>query len=355
MRAASSHHFLQRLTTTSSNHAHRSSINLVSRLCKCDLLEYVLAKTSLDEIEASKWTRKLCSAVGYLHAKNVVHLDVKLENAFIDFDDELKLGDFGLSAFSCPGTKMSKACGSGVYAAPEVLMSKHIGPYCGRAADVWSLGICSFVMVRGRFPFGVDAPIKAIGAHATALKESHETGQLRPSPAPMLRGELQRGAFSAPHLQLLDACLMLIPAARPTVEDITRAPWLNVDSGPSSPPTAYSSSKCNSKEAVSHPLSVHANTSEPRSFEIVSAKPVDTAPKTLLHGSLQNSASGYGRDCRQRSFDQLSPCTSPDTVIMIPEADVSLKVLPPAHGFKRSGKRFKTSPVDIEFKATRAC
>ena len=280
---------------------------------------------------------------------------MKLENAFIDFDDELKLGDFGLSAFSCPGTKMSKACGSGVYAAPEVLMSKHIGPYCGRAADVWSLGICSFVMVRGRFPFGVDAPIKAIGAHATALKESHETGQLRPSPAPMLRGELQRGAFSAPHLQLLDACLMLIPAARPTVEDITRAPWLNVDSGPSSPPMAYSSSKCNSKEAVSHPLSVHANTSEPRSFEIVSAKPVDTAPKTLLHGSLQNSASGYGRDCRQRSFDQLSPCTSPDTVIMIPEADVSLKVLPPAHGFKRSGKRFKTSPVDIEFKATRAC
>jgi len=320
------------LIAPSSNHVHRSSINLVSRLCKCDLLEYVLARTSLDEIEASKWTRKLCAAVGYLHAKNVVHLDVKLENAFIDFNDELKLGDFGLSAFSCPGTKMSKACGSGVYAAPEVLMSKHIGPYCGRAADVWSLGICSFVMVRGRFPFGVDAPIKAIGVHATALKDSHETGQLRPSPAPMLRGELQRGAFSAPHLQLLDACLMLIPAARPTVEDIMRAPWLNFHSGPSSrPPTACSSSKCNSKEAVPQPMSVHANTSEPRSFEIISPEPVDTEP------------------------NKLSPCTSPDTVIMMPEADVPLKVLPPTHGFQRSGKRFKASLMDIEFKAARAC
>jgi hypothetical protein len=51
----------------------------------------------------------------------------------------------------------------------------------------------------------------------------------------------------------------------------------------------------------------------------------------------------------------LSPCTSPDTVIMMPEADVSLKVLPPAHGFQRSGKRFKASLMDIEFKAARAC
>lgn len=206
--------------------SRRASINLIFPLCRCDLLEHVLKAGSLDEMEASTWTRKLASAVAHLHDCDIVHLDIKLENVLIDAHGEPKLADLGLSAHMLPGARTSKTCGSGVYAAPEVLAARQLGSYDGRAADVWSLGVCSFVIVRGRFPFAVDVSNNLLRAYSEALKIARASSLPEPSVPAVLSNPVQRKGFSQPHLQLLDACLSLDPTARPSADQLAHLPWI---------------------------------------------------------------------------------------------------------------------------------
>lgn len=54
----------------------------------------------------------------------MVHRDVKLENVLMDKQRNMKLIDFGLSAFMSPGKKMRVHCGSPSYASPEIISRK---------------------------------------------------------------------------------------------------------------------------------------------------------------------------------------------------------------------------------------
>lgn len=62
------------------------------------------------------------SAVGYLHAKSIVHRDIKDENVVIAEDFSVKLIDFGSAAYVESGRLFYTFCGTIEYCAPEVLM-----------------------------------------------------------------------------------------------------------------------------------------------------------------------------------------------------------------------------------------
>ena len=119
-------------------------INLGFELCKMDLINYCDAKGPLGEQEACQWVRQLAAAVAHVHVCGLAHLDIKLDNAFITYADNLKLGDFGLAIVLPSNGLSSIVCGSRYYIAPEVTLSDRHGPYQGRAADVWSIdwGLC---------------------------------------------------------------------------------------------------------------------------------------------------------------------------------------------------------------------
>ena len=51
-----------------------------------------------------------------------------------------------------PSRLLQHQCGSPHHVAPEVLTGKEKG-YCGRKADVWSVGLCLYVLLVGRMPF----------------------------------------------------------------------------------------------------------------------------------------------------------------------------------------------------------
>jgi calcium/calmodulin-dependent protein kinase I len=63
-------------------------------------------------------------------------------------ESKIMISDFGLSKMEDSGI-MATACGTPGYVAPEVLAQK---PY-GKAVDVWSIGVISYILLCGYPPF----------------------------------------------------------------------------------------------------------------------------------------------------------------------------------------------------------
>jgi len=104
------------------------------------------------ESDAAEATRQMLLAVGYLHAHNVVHRDLKLENFLYQSKEDkaaLKLIDFGFAKVWDPSTLMMASCGSIAYVSPDVL--KGVG-YTNKC-DLWSLGVIVFMLLVGYPPF----------------------------------------------------------------------------------------------------------------------------------------------------------------------------------------------------------
>jgi serine/threonine protein kinase len=122
-----------------------------------DLCEYVQAQGFLVEDEAKHYFVQLVSALVYLHAKNILHRDVKLTNLTLlerksDWrDHEIRLIDFGLASHDPSKDRIhSTFCGTPAFAAPEMLLSNS---YVGGGVDVWSCGVVLFYMLTGGAPF----------------------------------------------------------------------------------------------------------------------------------------------------------------------------------------------------------
>ena len=103
---------------------------------------------------------QLCSALTYLHKKQVIHRDLKLENIII-FDTEfsnktketfynIKLIDFGTTTTYPKHDK--EIVGSAYYLAPEVICDNYYTDKC----DIWSVGIILFMMLTQKSPYKVN-------------------------------------------------------------------------------------------------------------------------------------------------------------------------------------------------------
>lgn len=88
--------------------------------------------------------------MAYLHRLNIVHRDLKPENLLIDWNNNIRIVDFGLSNTYKKGDVLKTACGSPCYAAPEMIANK---TYNGLDVDIWSCGVILFAMVCGYLPF----------------------------------------------------------------------------------------------------------------------------------------------------------------------------------------------------------
>uniref|UniRef100_A0A6Q2XTX1 non-specific serine/threonine protein kinase n=1 Tax=Esox lucius TaxID=8010 RepID=A0A6Q2XTX1_ESOLU len=102
------------------------------------------------EDRARFYGAEIVSALEYLHSRDVVYRDLKLENLMLDNDGHIKITDFGLCKEGITdGATMKTFCGTPEYLAPEVLEDNDYG----RAVDWWGLGVVMYEMMCGRLPF----------------------------------------------------------------------------------------------------------------------------------------------------------------------------------------------------------
>ncbi|KAL9558664.1 hypothetical protein MBANPS3_000801 [Mucor bainieri] len=142
-------------------YAQATVLQLTIKLCMDwiggELFEYIFRHRYLKEQEACRLFSQLVSSVHYMHKKNIVHRDLKLENILLDRHGNLIVTDFGFANQFTPktGDLMSTSCGSPVYAAPELVMTGRL--YAGTGVDIWSCGIILYAMLCGYLPFDDDA------------------------------------------------------------------------------------------------------------------------------------------------------------------------------------------------------
>jgi len=92
----------------------------------------------------------ILEGLDFMHLQNIVYRDLKPENVLIDSDGYCVIVDLGFAKEV--KDKTYTLCGTPLYIAPEVILSKGHN----KAADIWSLGVLIYEMVYGVTPFYED-------------------------------------------------------------------------------------------------------------------------------------------------------------------------------------------------------
>ncbi|CAK7263517.1 Cell cycle serine/threonine-protein kinase cdc5/MSD2 [Sporothrix epigloea] len=134
-----------------------SSTYLVLELCpNGSLMDMVKRRKGVTEPEVRFYAVQIAGAIKYMHAKGIIHRDLKMGNIFLDKNMNAKIGDFGLAALLVTGRDMqtirrTTLCGTPNYIAPEILEKGKKGH--DHMVDIWSLGIIMFAMLTSKPPF----------------------------------------------------------------------------------------------------------------------------------------------------------------------------------------------------------
>jgi serine/threonine protein kinase len=114
-------------------------------------------RADVDERLVRSFAWCLVNALSEIHARGVVHCDVKGRNVLVAGDGSIvKLADFGSAVeFELSGGDCEVPRGSPMWMAPEVIRREYQGP----ESDVWSLGCTLIEILTGKSPWedhGID-------------------------------------------------------------------------------------------------------------------------------------------------------------------------------------------------------
>ncbi|NXR28757.1 DAPK3 kinase, partial [Cinclus mexicanus] len=118
-----------------------------------ELFDFLAQKESLSEEEATRFIKQILDGVNYLHSKNIAHFDLKPENIMLLDKNipipHIKLIDFGLAHKIEDGVEFKNIFGTPEFVAPEIVNYEPLG----LAADMWSIGVITYILLSGASPF----------------------------------------------------------------------------------------------------------------------------------------------------------------------------------------------------------
>ncbi|EDO07885.1 Protein kinase domain family protein [Babesia bovis T2Bo] len=207
-----------------------------------DMIGLIKDYSPMSESMARTIFRMVANGVNYLHSSNICHRDIKPENIFLkrivrkssglisntsatatsQINDQpinlpngtmayiLKIGDFGAATRIPEDRLLLDTVGTMSYAAPEVLGCGGVMGYCGKSADIWSLGILLYAMLFGELPW-----------HNEDINLQDAVQQILNNP---IKIPLD---ISASLTHLLRHMLQVNPSKRPSVKEVLAHPWLS--------------------------------------------------------------------------------------------------------------------------------
>ena len=115
-----------------------------------DFYSFFEDKGHFDEATTAFYAAQIAHMLSFLHTKNIIYRDLKLENLMLDENGYLILIDFGSCKIIEEKTEMQCSFdGSIDYMAPEVIS----GEGHGMMADWWSYGVLIYELLFGKPPF----------------------------------------------------------------------------------------------------------------------------------------------------------------------------------------------------------
>ena len=182
---------------------------LMMELCAGGSLRDIMEATGLafQDHEVAYLMRGACSALSFLHSRQVIHRDVKAANLLLTAEGAVKLTDFGISKQTMhSGT--STLVGTPLWMAPEIAGAKYRACSYDCRVDVWSLGITAIELVDGVPPHAALRPALAMVKIASA-------------PPPTVQHPED---VAEELLGFIAECLVKDAAARPSAEALMRHP-----------------------------------------------------------------------------------------------------------------------------------
>ncbi|KAK9826177.1 hypothetical protein WJX81_003662 [Elliptochloris bilobata] len=128
------------------------NIHLVMELCEGGGILDRMKGGEFTEARIAAIIRGVLRFIAQCHARGLIYRDVKPDNfLFLTTapDSPVRATDFGLSIRHWPEDgKLKSRSGTPVYMAPEVVLQEY-----GPEADLWSVGMLTYQLLTGRFPF----------------------------------------------------------------------------------------------------------------------------------------------------------------------------------------------------------
>jgi serine/threonine protein kinase len=142
----------QRLVRLIDAYETKDSLTLVSELAGGgDLVDAVTRRPHITESDIAYYIRQVLEGLGHMHSHGIAHLGLTPGDLFLTRPDgdELKIGDFGLARRIYSNKLASLDYGMPEFVAPETANGEGVG----FPADMWSVGVITYLFLSGISPF----------------------------------------------------------------------------------------------------------------------------------------------------------------------------------------------------------
>uniref|UniRef100_A0A6Q2XQ06 RAF proto-oncogene serine/threonine-protein kinase n=1 Tax=Esox lucius TaxID=8010 RepID=A0A6Q2XQ06_ESOLU len=135
----------------------KDNLAIVTQWCEGSSLYKHLhvLETNFQMFQLIDIARQTAQGMDYLHAKNIIHRDMKSNNIFLHEGLTVKIGDFGLATVKARWSgshQVEQPSGSILWMAPEVIRMQDNMPYSFQS-DVYSYGIVLYELMTGELPY----------------------------------------------------------------------------------------------------------------------------------------------------------------------------------------------------------